>query len=387
MNMSVDENPSGPLELLASARDKYTLAMARVRHSPPELALLSLHGSLEDALRSYALRLPLPEARAPFGQLLEAMKALPQAALSPAEAEGIRRMHRLRARVAQGESLALTAETIATYHRLVARLLQRYGIVVVAPGDEVSTTQALALEALAAEEPRATIPLHAAPGAKEARSPQPRPSSSDASGRSPQQTAGEPPRRPLRPGQPSSATSELPIARELRAQRGPSYANLERAEQLADFWARWQGWMLPIIIILSIFLVGFVISISLQQIRTSQPVVPTAANVLVATATLESTTTNATEAEPAGDPPAEPPSTSVDGLALGRTVYVRADAGALNLRLRPGTSGDNEVQTILMPGTAAEIIAGPVELDGYTWWQVRVAGNEGWCAGQFLEVR
>lgn len=385
MNMSVDEKPSGPLELLASARDKYTLAMARVRHSPPELALLSLHGSLEDALRSYALRLSLPEARAPFGQLLEAMKALPQAALSPSEAEGIRRMHRLRARVAQGEALALTGETIATYHRLVARLLQRYGIVVVAPGDEVSATHALALEALAGEETHATIPLHAAPGAKEAHPPQPRPPSSDASGRSPQQTAGEPPRRSLRPGQPSSATSELPIARELRAQRGPSYANLERAEQLADFWARWQGWMLPIIIILSIFLVGFVISISLQQIRTSQPVVPTAANVMVATATLEAVATNATEAEPANDPPTEAP--SVDGLALGRTVYVRADAGALNLRLRPGTSGDNEVQTILMPGTAAEIIAGPVELDGYTWWQVRVAGNEGWCAGQFLEVR
>ena len=39
-----DDSPLGPLELMESARVKYSLALARLRRGPPELALLSLHG-------------------------------------------------------------------------------------------------------------------------------------------------------------------------------------------------------------------------------------------------------------------------------------------------------------------------------------------------------
>jgi len=34
-----------------------------------------------------------------------------------------------------------------------------------------------------------------------------------------------------------------------------------------------------------------------------------------------------------------------------------------------------------------EVIGGPQVADGFTWWQVRGPTGEGWCAGQFLELR
>jgi hypothetical protein len=35
-------------------------------------------------------------------------------------------------------------------------------------------------------------------------------------------------------------------------------------------------------------------------------------------------------------------------------------------------------------GTRVTIVGGPIQADGYTWWNVEVDGQRGWCAGEFL---
>jgi hypothetical protein len=74
-------------------------------------------------------------------------------------------------------------------------------------------------------------------------------------------------------------------------------------------------------------------------------------------------------------------------FTAGQTVYVRGDVEVLSVRAKPGTATDNLVVFGLGPGTAVEVLRGPVEADGYTWWQVRSPLGEGWCAGQYLEAR
>ncbi len=362
-----------PIELFDTARSKYTLALARVRYGPPELALLSLHGSLEDALRAQAIRLHMPEAGAIFPELLQAMSLLEPAPLSSAEAEGIRRMHRLRARVAHGEQIAVTSETIHSYHRLVARLLPRYGVIVVGPEDE----QALVRHE-ETRSPRRTeegLRHHAEEGSTGRGTPAGLPRRE----RTVYPEAGQP--RLSGRVMPSGATRDLPLAQEMLAVRsGRRGSEFERMDRMVTRWERIQGWLLPMLIGLSIFLVGAVISISLQM--RSTPVIPTAVVASMVTTSGGPIVDPAAPGEAGTAIPEAVP--AADGLAVGQTAYVRAETGPLNLRLQPGIAEEIPIQFILNPGTSVEIIGGPVEADGYSWWQVRSGGAEGWCAGQYL---
>jgi hypothetical protein len=399
--MNSQDNPvaPGPLELLDSARTKYRLAMTRARHGPPELALLSLHGSIEDALRAHGMRLGLEAALEPFPQLLEALITAPHAPLSLVEAEGVRRMHRLRARVAHGEQITVADTTIAAYHQLVARLLPRYGVMVVAPeapayGEApprepatATTTRVRRGEtpALPEAQPRGETGRHSrdlAPRRERSVYPD-----------------DQPARYVARGSMPSAATRDLPLAREMmreqQARRRGNYG--DRVEQMADFWARSQNWLLPVIIVVSMLLIGTVISLSLQQMQAPSTL-PTAS---IGGATGSPATSGEGAGVPAvgpGDavttPPMEPtaateaaPEPPATGLTIGRTAYVRPEAQALNLRGRPSLADDSQIQVTLGPGTAVEVISGPVMADGYEWWQVRAGGVEGWCAGEYLEVR
>jgi hypothetical protein len=415
-----DATVPGPLELLESARSKYNLALARLRHSPVELALLSLHGSLEDALRAHAMRLGLEGALAPLPQLLDALVAAPHMPLSVVEAEGVRRMHRLRAHVAHGEQLAVAEATIVAYHQFVARLLPRYGVIVAPPeeatddeGDArvgapaTATTTRVRREALPEAHPRSESGRYRrAPAGATLDDPdelgEARPRSE-----SERYSRGPVPRRErtvypddqparynlTRTGMPSAATRDLPLAREMLRgqQRRRGDGSIERVERLADFWARAQTWLLPVIIVISMLMIGAVISLSLQQMRAT-PALPTASIGVTpgsassteapsgaATGALEATVTLTAQPE-ATVPPAT-------GLAVGRTAYVRQGGQPLNLRERPSVALDSQVQASLEPGTAVEVIGGPVTADGYEWWQVRAGGVEGWCAGEFLELR
>ncbi|NTU84920.1 MAG: hypothetical protein HGA45_37075, partial [Chloroflexales bacterium] len=271
------EPPLGPLELTESARAKYTLALARARRGPPELALLSLHGSLEDILRAHALRLHLRAAQEPFPLLLDALVTAEQAPLSAAEADSIKRMHRLRARVAHGEQIAVTRETIDAYHRLTARLLPRYGVVVVSPDDmppaatttttpgrRADPTAVLRRETMETRQRGDTLALD-----RELGPPPPRRERTVYPDDKPARYAG----RAL----PSAATRDLPLAREMLGAQRPRRASdsSDLLGQAADFWRRRQAWLLPALILVCIFLIGVVISAGLQM--RAAPVAPTAA--------------------------------------------------------------------------------------------------------------
>jgi len=73
-----------------------------------------------------------------------------------------------------------------------------------------------------------------------------------------------------------------------------------------------------------------------------------------------------------------------EDLAVGDTVKVVGTGGAgLNMRAGAGT-GHAKVKT-LADGSSVEIIGGPEDADGYTWWQVRDSvGTTGWVVQTYL---
>jgi hypothetical protein len=136
------------------------------------------------------------------------------------------------------------------------------------------------------------------------------------------------------------------------------------------------GALLAVIILL---VVAFVFSR-----RSGEPEPTPTVNIVTPTATLiprptattptEMTTTpevGATEEVPATAPPS-------DVIAIDGYVRVAAQAG-LSLRQSPGTGG--ALVVILDFGAQLQVIGGPQEADGYTWWQLRLDdGREGWSA-------
>jgi len=70
------------------------------------------------------------------------------------------------------------------------------------------------------------------------------------------------------------------------------------------------------------------------------------------------------------------------GFSDGERVTPTAN---LNTRSRPGT--ESRVLDTMSPETAGEIMNGPVNEDGYTWWGVHWLDTDiwGWSAGQYLE--
>ena len=397
-----DPTPMGILELWESARTKYNLALSRSRHGPTDLALLSLHGCLEDALRAHGLRLNLTAARAPLLQLIETLLATTPAVLSEVEADGVRRMHQLRARIARGEQIAVAGSTVAAYHQLVARLLQRVGLTVVAPEPMLS----------AEPEPAMSTTTRTRPGASTTNPPrsQPRPR-----GEGGQATDETQPRRErtvypdeqlaryVTRGTPSAATRDLPLARELLQERQSRWWNdpRTRVERMADFWVRSRPWLLPVLVVATVLAILLLIPMNVQPpggvtfgVRsTPAPVVatstllPTIASVSEQTPAPLSALTPLGTATPLPELTPVGASPTVDLFAVGQIAYVRADAPPIELRPEPNLQPDNPILLILEPGTAVRIVAGPVTGEGYEWWQVSAGGVEGWSIGRYLELR
>lgn len=71
-------------------------------------------------------------------------------------------------------------------------------------------------------------------------------------------------------------------------------------------------------------------------------------------------------------------------LAVGSKVKVSGTGGTgLNMRSGAGT-GQARIKT-LPEGSVVEVIGGPQEANGFTWWQIRdEAGTTGWAASQYL---
>jgi hypothetical protein len=109
---------------------------------------------------------------------------------------------------------------------------------------------------------------------------------------------------------------------------------------------------------------------------TAEVVTPTATLIPRPTATTLAAPTATTGAGTAeGVVPTAPPT---DTIAVGGYVRIAAQAG-LSFRQTPSTNG--ALVVILDAGTVLEVIGGPQEADGYTWWQMRLDdGREGWSA-------
>src|SRR5690606_10630931 len=67
-------------------------------------------------------------------------------------------------------------------------------------------------------------------------------------------------------------------------------------------------------------------------------------------------------------------------FSIGDTVYV--DTDGINLRAKPGTSGDRV--TVLYTNETATVVDGPVEADGHVWYQLESSQGTGWGASRFL---
>jgi hypothetical protein len=136
------------------------------------------------------------------------------------------------------------------------------------------------------------------------------------------------------------------------------------------------GALLAVIILLVVAFVFSRRSAQAEPTPTVNVVTPTPTLIPRPTATTpaEMTATpevGATEEAPVTAPPSEV-------IAIDGYVRVAAQAG-LSLRQSPNTGG--ALVVILDFGTQLQVIGGPQEADGYTWWQLRLDdGREGWSA-------
>ena len=70
------------------------------------------------------------------------------------------------------------------------------------------------------------------------------------------------------------------------------------------------------------------------------------------------------------------------GIRVGNSCTIFTGNG--NLRLRSGAGTSFGVVTTVPDGTAASVLAGPTDSNGFTWWRVSTARGTGWAAGAYL---
>jgi len=97
----------------------------------------------------------------------------------------------------------------------------------------------------------------------------------------------------------------------------------------------------------------------------------------------------ATTAPPPTPPPAAPASATPApqlpigvSFAAGATVVVTGTGDCLRVHDQPALSAN--VVDCLADGTAGTIVDGPVQADGYTWWEIQ---GEGWVDGEYLTAQ
>jgi hypothetical protein len=70
------------------------------------------------------------------------------------------------------------------------------------------------------------------------------------------------------------------------------------------------------------------------------------------------------------------------GIAIGGRVRVNTSGSTLRSRDVPGLSGT--IVTNFEPGVLLQVLDGPVDADGYTWWKVSNGVDTGWSAADFM---
>lgn len=72
-------------------------------------------------------------------------------------------------------------------------------------------------------------------------------------------------------------------------------------------------------------------------------------------------------------------------LAIGATVVVTGSGGTgVNFRAEPSTESD--IIDVLLDGTELTVVDGPLDAEGYTWWQVEGVAGTGWLVQDYLQT-
>lgn len=333
-------------DLMARSKSKFALARARLSQRHIELALLSLQGSLEDTLRGHLLLRRNPAAAAEWETLLAALQDdAEQHPLSREESERLRRFHLLCSRIASGEAVTVPPERVTAYQTFFATLMARYDVLVITSDADVASNQ---------------------------------------------------------------ASLDMPFAGEESIEPESEPQPTDPGDSVPSLFQHYRTHLLPAAIIVFLFLIGSTITIAWQQLRPEQQGTFFAATYTPSPASQQLTPPATTATAHPSLPPTQaaivisrtnpitvpalptlsPTSPRPTSLTIGHTAYVQSDvSGGLALRAEPGTSATIPVLLYLNAGTAVLIVDGPVQWDGYTWWKVRAANKEGWCAGAFLDVR
>ena len=173
-----------------------------------------------------------------------------------------------------------------------------------------------------------------------------------------------------------------------------------------DLWPKWMWIAVPVLVVVVVAGLWWALLSPPEQTTpkatatpTQRPIVqdptagPTEVSTLVALpegtpGTLPTTplTFTPTTVAPVVTPSAQAvEAAGSEELAMGAKAVVTAGAG-LNMRSGAGT-GHSRVKT-LGKGVVLEIVGGPQEADGYTWWQVRDdAGTTGWVVSEFINAQ
>lgn len=128
-----------PADLIAQSKQKYALGQARLRRGHNELALLSFHGSIEDAMRSHLALHQNPAADGEWLALFEAMHEDPVTPLAYHTADPLWHMHKHYLTIAGGEAATLPPQLMADYYEVTAEFLIRHGVVVPHPEHDHTT--------------------------------------------------------------------------------------------------------------------------------------------------------------------------------------------------------------------------------------------------------
>jgi len=65
-------------------------------------------------------------------------------------------------------------------------------------------------------------------------------------------------------------------------------------------------------------------------------------------------------------------------------LIVGTEGHGLNGRTGPGVNA--EVKLSFAEGSVVQLLEGPVEADGYTWWRVQGSGGDAWVASKWLQL-
>lgn len=88
--------------------------------------------------------------------------------------------------------------------------------------------------------------------------------------------------------------------------------------------------------------------------------------------------------QPPGQGTNPPPSSGT--IAIGSTVIV-ANSGGTGVNFRSEPSTDSDIVDVLLDGTEMTVIDGPLDAEGYTWWQVEGDAGTGWLVQDYLQAK